>query len=41
MDAINQRFGDLTLAPARLINRGDSPDVIAPAWKPSGHRRTV
>lgn len=41
MDAINQRFGDLTLAPARLINRGNSPDVIAPAWKPSGHRRTV
>ncbi len=41
MDAINQRFGDLTLAPARLINRGDSPDVIAPAWKPGGHRRTV
>lgn len=41
MDAINQRFGDLTLAPARLINRGGMPDVIAPAWKPSGHRRTV
>jgi DNA polymerase-4 len=41
MDAINQRFGDLTLAPARLINRGKMPDVIAPAWKPSGHRRTV
>lgn len=41
MDAINQRFGDLTLAPARLINRSDMPDVIAPAWKPSGHRRTV
>ncbi len=41
MDAINQRFGDLTLAPARLINRGEMPDVIAPAWKPTGHRRTV
>ena len=41
MDAINQRFGDLTLAPARLIKRGGMPDVIAPAWKPSGHRRTV
>lgn len=41
MDAINQRFGDHSLVPARLVNRGDSPDVIAPAWKPSGHRRTV
>jgi DNA polymerase-4 len=41
MDAINQRFGDLTLAPARLINRSQMPDVIAPAWKPHGHRRTV
>ncbi len=41
MDAINQRFGDMTLAPARLIKRGEMPDVIAPAWKPSGHRRTV
>lgn len=41
MDAINQRFGDLTLAPARLVKRGGMPDVIAPAWKPSGHRRTV
>jgi DNA polymerase-4 len=41
MDAINQRFGDLTLAPARLINRSGMPDVIAPAWRPDGHRRTV
>ncbi len=41
MDEINQRFGDLTLAPARLVKRGGMPDVIAPAWKPSGHRRTV
>ncbi|MDH5786501.1 MAG: DNA polymerase IV, partial [Chromatiales bacterium] len=41
MDQINQRYGDLTLAPARLIKRGDMPDVIAPAWKPHGHRRTV
>ncbi len=41
MDTINLRFGDLTLAPARLVKRGSMPDVIAPAWKPSGHRRTV
>ncbi len=41
MDTVNQRFGDMTLTPARLIRRGEMPDVIAPAWKPSGHRRTV
>jgi len=40
-DDINQRFGALTLAPARLLARSSMPDVISPAWKPSGHRRTV
>ena len=41
MDAINQRYGNLTLAAARLVNRSSMPDVIAPSWKPSGHRKTV
>ena len=41
MDAVNQRYGNLTLAPARLLNRSSMPDVIAPAWKPFGHRKTV
>ena len=41
IDRVNDRFGALTLAPARLLGRSDMPDVIAPAWKPSGHRRTV
>ncbi|MBF0470259.1 MAG: DNA polymerase IV, partial [Gammaproteobacteria bacterium] len=41
MDAINLRYGDLTLASARLLNRSTMPDVIAPSWKPEGHRRTV
>lgn len=40
-DRVNDRFGSLTLAPARLLGRSEMPDVIAPAWKPSGHRRTV
>jgi len=40
-DDINQRFGAMTLAPARLLERSSMPDVISPAWKPSGHRRTV
>ena len=41
MDAINQRYGALTLASARLIDRSSMPDVISPAWKPEGHRKTV
>jgi DNA polymerase-4 len=41
VDRVNDRFGALALAPARLLGRSDMPDVIAPAWKPSGHRRTV
>ena len=40
-DGVNDRYGALTLAPARLLGRSEMPDVIAPAWKPSGHRRTV
>jgi DNA polymerase-4 len=41
MDAVNQRYGELALAPARLLNRSSMPNVIAPAWKPSGHRQTI
>lgn len=41
MDAINRRFGEFTLAPARLLDRSDMPNVIAPAWKPYGHRKSV
>jgi DNA polymerase-4 len=41
MDAVNQRYGELTLAPARLLNRSSMPNVIAPAWKPFGHRQTL
>lgn len=41
MDAINRRFGEFALAPARLLNRSDMPNVIAPAWKPHGHRQTI
>ncbi|GIT34612.1 MAG: hypothetical protein Ct9H300mP4_09310 [Gammaproteobacteria bacterium] len=31
MDAINQRYGDLTIAPGNLLHRSSMPDVIAPA----------
>lgn len=41
MDSINQRYGEFTLAPARLLNRSSMPNVIAPAWKPTGHRQTI
>ena len=41
MDSINQRYGEFTLAPARLLNRSSMPNVIAPAWKPYGHRQTI
>lgn len=41
MDAINERYGEFALAPARLVGRSDMPNVIAPAWKPSGHRQTI
>ncbi|MCK4586188.1 MAG: hypothetical protein KAU29_02540, partial [Gammaproteobacteria bacterium] len=40
-DAINHRYGEFTLAPARLLNRSNMPNVIAPAWKPFGHRQTI
>lgn len=41
MDNINERYGELTLSPARLLNRSDMPNVIAPAWKPDGLRQTI
>ena len=41
MDKINQRYGEFTLAPANLLNRSNMPNVIAPAWKPGGVRKTV
>jgi len=41
VDRINDRFGEFALAPARLLNRSDMPNVISPAWKPDGHRQTI
>jgi DNA polymerase-4 len=41
MDNINERYGELVLSPARLLNRSDMPNVIAPAWKPDGLRQTI
>lgn len=41
MDRVNDRYGEFTLAPSKLLNRSDMPNVIAPAWKPFGHRQTI
>lgn len=41
IDNINHRYGEFTLAPARLLLRSRMPNVIAPAWKPFGHRETI
>jgi len=41
MDQINQRYGEFTVAPSRLIDRSAMPNVIAPSWQPSGHRKTI
>ena len=41
MDRVNERYGEFALAPARLLNRSRMPNVIAPAWKPHGHRQTI
>lgn len=41
MDSINNRYGEFTVAPARLLKRSDMPNVIAPSWKPNGHRQTI
>lgn len=41
VDHINQKFGDFAVMPATLINRTTMPKVIAPAWRPTGCRKTV
>ncbi len=41
MDRINTRYGEFTLARAKLMHRSDMPNVISPAWKPYGHRQTI
>lgn len=40
-DKINRRYGEFTLAPASILNRSSMPNVISPAWRPDGHRRTI
>lgn len=41
MDKINDRYGDFTLCPSSLLGRSEMPNVIAPSWRPDGHRKTI
>jgi len=41
LDQINERYGEFTIAPLPLLHRSQMPNVIAPAWKPDGHRQTI
>ena len=41
IDRVNDRYGEWAVSKARLLNKSKMPNVIAPAWKPSGHRQTV
>ena len=41
IDDINAHFGEFTVAPATLLNRSSMHNVIAPAWKPDGHRQSI
>lgn len=41
MDTLNERFGKGTVKPGNLIAHKPMPDVIAPAWRPKGVRRSV
>ncbi len=41
IDRINARYGEFTVAPAILLERSTMPNVIAPAWRPDGHRQHI
>jgi DNA polymerase-4 len=41
LDKINDKYGEFTIAPLSTLNRSQMPNVIAPAWKPYGHRQTI
>ena len=41
IDRINRKYGEFTLAPATILDRSSMPNVIAPAWRPDGHRQYI
>ena len=40
MDAVNDKFGELTLTYAATISEEKDHKVISPAWRPSGVRKS-
>src|SRR5262249_5416974 len=41
IDEINTQYGEFTIMPAPLLERTKMHNVIAPAWKPHGHRQSL
>ena len=41
MDRINEKYSKQVILPARILHEDDSPDVIAPSWRPDGSKRSV
>lgn len=41
IDHINHRYGEFAIAPATMLGRSTMPNVIAPAWRPDGHRQHI
>lgn len=41
IDRINRKYGEFAVAPATLLDRSSMPNVIAPAWRPDGHRQHI
>ena len=41
IDRINRKYGEFTVAPATILDRSSMPNVIAPAWRPDGHRQHI
>ncbi len=41
IDKINTRYGEFTVTSATLLERSTMPNVIAPAWRPDGHRQHI
>lgn len=41
LDRVNTRFGEFALCRAPLLKRSAMPNVIAPAWRPYGHRESI
>jgi DNA polymerase-4 len=41
IDHINRKYGEFAIAPATILGRSTMPNVIAPAWRPDGHRQYI